>query len=95
MRESFILQGGEDHLGERWKKYYQNGKFILISDDILGEIFVQNRVRKSTIKNLDLLLKIQIGDLIVHREHGIGRYCQILKKRIGLIEREYMEVEYR
>lgn len=95
VRESFILQGGEDHLGERWKKYYQNGKFILISDDILGEIFVQNRVRKSTIKNLDLLLKIQIGDLIVHREHGIGRYCQILKKRIGLIEREYMEVEYR
>lgn len=56
---------------------------------------MQNRVRKSTIKNLDLLLKIQIGDLIVHREHGIGRYCQILKKRIGLIEREYMEVEYR
>jgi transcription-repair coupling factor (superfamily II helicase) len=45
-------------------------------------------------KNLDLLLKIQEGDLVVHREHGIGKYVQILKKRIGLIEREYMEVAY-
>lgn len=95
IRESFVLQGGENYLGERWKKYFQNGKLVLIADDILGEIFVQNRVRKSTIKNLDLLLKIQIGDLVVHREHGIGRYIQILKKRIGLIEREYMEVEYK
>ncbi len=95
IRESFVLQGGEQYLSERWKKYFQNGKLVLISDDILGEILVQNRVRKSTIKNLDLLLKIQIGDLVVHREHGIGRYIQILKKRIGLIEREYMEVEYK
>lgn len=95
IRESFVLQGGEKYLGERWKKYFQNGKLVLISDDILGAVFVQNRVRKSTIKHLDLLLKIQIGDLVVHREHGIGRYIQILKKRIGLIEREYMEVEYR
>ena len=95
IRESFSIQGGEQYLGERWKKYIQKWRFSLISDDILGEVFVQNRVRKSTIKNLDLLLKIQPWDLIVHREHGIGRYIQILKKRIGLIEREYMEVEYR
>ncbi len=95
IRESFMMKNAEIYLGERWKNHAQNGKFSLISDDILGEIFVQNRVRKSTIKNLDLLLKIQISDLVVHREHGIGRYIQILQKRIGLIEREYMEVEYK
>jgi transcription-repair coupling factor (superfamily II helicase) len=95
IRESFSLIGNTEHLGEKWQKYIKNDTFSLLSDDIFGQVFVQNRTRKTTIKNLDLLLKIRAGDLIVHREHGIGRYIQILRKRIGLIEREYMEVEYR
>ena len=94
IEESFTLTGYTDLLGQRWKAYMKSDRFTLMADDIFGQVFVQNRVRKSTIKHLDLLLKIAPWDLIVHREHGIGRYIQILKKRIWLIEREYMEVEY-
>ena len=94
IQESFSLKWHSHLLGEKWKKYASWDDFSILSDDVFSELFVQNRVRKSTMKNLDLLLKIQEGDLVVHREHGIGKYIQILKKRIGLIEREYMEVAY-
>lgn len=46
----------------------------VIGDDILGKIFLEDRVRKSTIRNLDLLLSIREGDYVVHREHGLGQY---------------------
>ncbi|GAB0174125.1 MAG: hypothetical protein HHAS10_00040 [Candidatus Altimarinota bacterium] len=68
--------------------------YILLGDDIFGKIFIENRVRKSSIKHLDLLLALKEGDLVVHREHGIGKYLNLEKKRIGLIEREYMVIGY-
>ena len=67
---------------------------IIITDDILGEIFVQNRTKKSIAKNLDLLLSLKPGDYVVHREHGIARFHAVVKKRIGEIEREYLELHY-
>ncbi len=94
LKDSFSLRGHTEHLGKKWQTYVTDDHFSLLADDIFGNIFVQNRVRKTSIRNLDLLLKIQPGDAVVHREHGIGRYTQILRKRIGLIEREYMEIEY-
>jgi transcription-repair coupling factor (superfamily II helicase) len=92
--ESFTLQSVPRELQIKNGESYFGENFQLLSDDILSQIFVQNRLRKATVKNLDLLLRIQEGDLVVHREHGIGRYIHILKKRIGLIEREYLEIEY-
>jgi len=58
LRESFILEDGCDLLGEKWSHTIEKNQFSLFSDDIFSQIFVQNRVRKSTIKNLDLLLHI-------------------------------------
>ncbi len=104
--ESFLLCENTALLGEKWKNPpippCQGGcpkgggidSFLLIWDDSIGKVFIQNRIRKWSIKNLDLLLSIKPLDHIVHRDHGIGKYIQILKKRIGLIEREYMEIEY-
>jgi transcription-repair coupling factor (superfamily II helicase) len=80
MVESFSLHG--------------KSETTIIGDDIISKIFLENRVRKASIRNLDLLLHIREWDLIVHREHGIGKYIAVVKKRIGLTEREYMETEY-
>lgn len=57
--ESFSLASHTDLMSEYWKNQVQNGLFTIIGDDIIGKIFVQNRVRKSTIKNLDLLLQVK------------------------------------
>jgi transcription-repair coupling factor (superfamily II helicase) len=34
------------------------------------------------------------GDYVVHAEYGIGRYQGMVKKKLGDIEREYLEIEY-
>ena len=65
-----------------------------ITDDILSRIFIRNRTKKSISKNLDLLLEIRPNDYIVHRDHGVGIFREILKKSIGGNEREYMAIEY-
>jgi len=30
----------------------------------------------------------------VHRDHGIGKFTAIIKKTLGQIEREYLEIHY-
>lgn len=67
---------------------------IIITDDILGEIFVRTRSKKSLAKNLDLLLHLNPGDYVVHREHGIARFVHVIDKTLGDIRREYLELHY-
>jgi hypothetical protein len=40
-----------------WKD--DNGKHLIIADDILGQIFVKKRSKKSIAKHLDLLLTLK------------------------------------
>lgn len=66
-----------------------------ITDDILGDIFIRNRTKKSIVKNLDLLLEIRPHDYVVHRDHGVGVFREIIEKDVGGNKREYMLIEYR
>ena len=56
---------------------------IVITDDIIGQVFVRTRNKKSIAKHLDLLLTLAPGDLVVHREHGIALFHSIIKKTLG------------
>ncbi|NRH21003.1 DEAD/DEAH box helicase [Candidatus Gracilibacteria bacterium] len=69
-------------------------KKTLITDDIIGQIFVRNRNKKSIAKHLDLLLSLNPGDLVVHREHGIALFHSVIHKNTGNIDREYLELHY-
>jgi transcription-repair coupling factor (superfamily II helicase) len=60
----------------------------------LSQIFVKKRTKKSIAKHLDLLLTLKPGYYIVHREHGIALFHAVVKKTLGEIEREYMELHY-
>ncbi len=71
------------------------GETYFITDDILGDIFIRNRTRKSIVKNLDLLLEIRPQDYVVHRDHGVGIFREIVEKDVGGNKREYMLIEYR
>jgi len=53
-------------------KSFSTGKINYICDDILLKIFVKKRIKKTFAKDLDLLLKINKGDFVVHIDHGIG-----------------------
>lgn len=44
--------------------------------------------------NLDFLTGLRIGDLVVHLDHGIGRFLGVVPKTIDDIKREYLEIAY-
>jgi transcription-repair coupling factor len=69
-------------------------KTLIITDDIIGNVFVRTRNKKSIAKHLDLLLSLAPGDLVVHREHGIALFHSVTKKSTGNLEREYLELHY-
>ncbi|MDD3646391.1 MAG: CarD family transcriptional regulator [Candidatus Gracilibacteria bacterium] len=70
------------------------GGEVFLCDDIISKVFTKKRIRKNLSADLDLLLKITPGDYIVHIEHGIGIFKQIVKKELSGIIKEYIEIEY-
>ena len=39
-------------------------------------------------------LELKTGDYVVHEQHGIGRYLELVHRTIGTITREYLVIEY-
>jgi len=66
-----------------------------ICDDILGKIFIKRRSKKQISADLDLLLKIAPGDYIVHIDHWVWVFEGIIKKELGNISKEYLEITYK
>ncbi len=76
----------------QWRK---NGEvFFVICDDILGRLFVKERIGRKKKTSIDLLLSFVPGDYLVHFEHGIWKFIEVTKKDIGGLVREYITLEY-
>ena len=39
-------------------------------------------------------LELRAGDFVIHEQHGIGRYVEMVQRTIGGITREYLVIEY-
>ncbi len=39
-------------------------------------------------------LELKAGDFVVHEQHGIGRYIELLERTVGGVTREYVVIEY-
>ncbi len=70
---------------------------VLVSDrEIFADEKKKRAYRRSSneekIKNID---KLEIGDYIVHRVHGIGRYMGIVRMSVNKVTRDYIKLEYR
>ena len=39
-------------------------------------------------------LELKSGDFVVHEQHGIGRYIELLERTVGGVTREYLIIEY-
>jgi len=37
---------------------------------------------------------VQNGDFVVHEQHGIGRYLELIQRTVGGVTREYLVIEY-
>jgi transcription-repair coupling factor (superfamily II helicase) len=39
-------------------------------------------------------LELRNGDFVVHEQHGIGRYLELIQRTVGGVTREYLVIEY-
>ena len=67
---------------------------VLGEADLTGRRRAHRRIRprQSSAAELD---DLAAGDYVVHRHHGVGRYCGMVNRTIGGVSRDYLLVEYR
>ena len=74
-----------------------SSKSILITEkDISGQRSSnkdQARMPSRRKKAIDPL-ELRTGDFVVHEQHGVGRYIELVQRTAGGISREYMVIEY-
>ncbi|MFK7779751.1 MAG: CarD family transcriptional regulator [Candidatus Gracilibacteria bacterium] len=76
-------------------KSFRTINACVITDDNISRIFVKKRIKRSLSKNLDLMMQIKPGDYIVHIDHGIGIFKEIIEKELTGIKKEYITLEYK
>ena len=67
---------------------------VLGEADLTGRRRAHRRIRprQSSAAELD---DLAAGDYVVHRHHGVGRYCGMVNRTIAGVGRDYLLVEYR
>ncbi len=84
----------------------KNKENIFICDDNISRIFIKKRLKRKISKNLDLLMQIKPWDFIVHIDHWIWVFDEIIEKELpssdrrstkGLkfIKKEYISIKYK
>ncbi|MDG2473864.1 MAG: transcription-repair coupling factor [Paracoccaceae bacterium] len=75
--------------------FESNGLSIITEKDILGERLVRQSLKKRKAKNfLRDISVLKVNDLVVHVEHGLGKYEGLEKiKTLGVV-REYLTLQY-
>ncbi len=69
-------------------------KIQLLTDKEIFNLKKSVRSRAGQKINLDFLTGLRVGDLIVHLDHGIGRFIGVVTRAIDDINREYLEIAY-
>ncbi len=70
-------------------------ELVLLSDTEIFGFRKQRRVTRGR-RGLspELLSDLEVGTYLVHRDHGIARYGGLVRRVVGGVEREYLELQY-
>ena len=69
---------------------------VLSEADITGQRGVGNRDTRMPSRRRKAIDPLQLlaGDLVVHEQHGVGRYLEMVRRTVNGGEREYLIIEY-
>lgn len=71
---------------------------VLTESELTGRRVMQRRLRKKSVQDPDALIRdlteLQLGDPVVHLDHGIGRYRGLQTLNVGDQLAEYLMLEY-
>lgn len=66
----------------------------MLTGRAFGETSSQKKKRKKAKDALNSLTEITPGDLVVHQNHGIGRYAGIQRMAVQGVTKDYLRIEY-
>jgi transcription-repair coupling factor (superfamily II helicase) len=72
------------------------GLVVLTGDDLMGQGAVtreQRRMPSRRRRQIDPL-ELRTGDFVVHEQHGVGRYVDMIQRTVAGATREYVVIEY-
>lgn len=69
---------------------------VLTETDVSGQRSSTKDMRRlpSRRRNVVDPLQLRTGDFVVHEQHGVGRYIEMVQRTVGGAQREYLVVEY-
>ncbi|MFL6736800.1 MAG: transcription-repair coupling factor [Sphingomonas sp.] len=67
---------------------------VLTEQDMLGDRLVRRRKKKASAAFLEELATLSPGDLVVHAEHGIGRYEGLTQIPVSKVPHDCVALEY-
>lgn len=67
---------------------------ILTDSELFGTVKQRRPLKSRPVRHHWFLNDINTGDLVVHIEHGIGRFAGTTRKMMAGIEKEYLILEY-
>lgn len=67
---------------------------LVLGEDILQPRAERNRAPSGAFRGLDNHEGLQAGDILVHRDYGIGRFGGLFHMEMGGVENDYLLLEY-
>ena len=69
---------------------------LLTETDISGSRSATKDMRRLPSKRRNVVdpLQLRPGDYVVHEQHGVGRYVEMIQRTVGGATREYLVIEY-
>jgi transcription-repair coupling factor (superfamily II helicase) len=87
-----LVQGS---LPQGWRLRRRDGVLTLLTDaEIFGFVKQRRPTRVPAVRREAFLSELAVGDLVVHVEHGIGRFAGLTRLTADGHEREYVELRY-
>jgi transcription-repair coupling factor (superfamily II helicase) len=68
---------------------------VLAESDVTGRRRPHRRARRRAAKTETFFDDMKAGDLVVHHQHGVGRFGGMVRRSIGGVERDYLVLEYK
>ena len=72
-------------------------KIVVVTDkDISGQRSADKDLARMPSRRKKAIdpLQLKTGDYVVHQQHGVGRYLELINRSVGGVSREYLVIEY-
>lgn len=97
LREHGVESAGVSVLALTQGLEYPDGKFVIVTEkELLGKVAKNKKrhAKKNNKNGFDAFVELKPGDLVVHENHGIGRFRGIERITLDSVSRDYLHIDY-